>query len=162
MKKMSNSVPPQDESALAPHNLPYQLFLLVQQMTNLFQTVLRPHALTPLHWGILCCLWEEDGLRTSELTRRLQQLGGTITIGLDAMVRDGVVERRQKEDDKRVTEIFLTDHGRELRVSLEQAAERLIGEMFSPLTAHQYGGLRRTVGILRKHLGKPGSLSVAP
>ena len=154
MGKQSSSRVSKNKSVLAPENLPYQLFLLVQQMTNRFQTVLRPHGLTPLHWGILCCLWAEDGLKTTEIARRLDQLGGTITVGLDAMVRDGLVERQRSESDKRVTRVLLTERGRGLRQRLEEAANCLVVQMFSPITPAQYSQLQGTVNILRKHLAE--------
>ncbi len=141
--------------ALAPHNLPYQMFLLVQQMTKRFQQVLAPHGLTPLHWGILCCLWAEDGLRTTGIAKRLEQLGGTVTVGLDGMERDGLVRRKKDRADGRISRIFLTPRGRSLQAALAPAAAALIDDMFVALSPSQFDELARHVANLRQSVSQP-------
>ncbi len=149
----STTVPPGD-AVLAPENLPYQMFLLVQQMTRRFQEILTPHGITPLHWGILCCLWAEDGLRTTQIAERLEQLGGTVTVGLDVMERDGLVQRKKDKTDGRVSRVFLTDRGRILKTSLEPAAATLIREMFATLAPKEYHSLSTQIAHLRKTVPK--------
>jgi DNA-binding MarR family transcriptional regulator len=141
-------------TVLAPGNLPYQMFLLVQQMTRRFQEILTPHGITPLHWGVLCCLWGEDGLRTTEIAARLEQLGGTVTVGLDAMERDGLVQRKKDKTDGRVSRVFLTDRGRVLKSALEPAAAALILEMFATLAPEEYQSLATQIAHLRKAVSK--------
>jgi DNA-binding MarR family transcriptional regulator len=143
------------QEVLAPRNLPYQMFLLVQQMTKRFQQVLTPHGLTPLHWGILCCLWGEDGLRTTEIATRLEQLGGTVTVGLDAMERDELVQRKKDRADGRVSRIFLTERGASLQKTLAPSAAALIDDMFATLTPEEYSSLARQIEALRRAVSSP-------
>lgn len=150
-KHIPEAVPPRS-GVLAPHNLPYQMFLLVQQMTRAFQQVLDRHGLTPLHWGILCCLWVEDGLPTSEITRRLEQLGGTITVGLDAMQKRGLIERLADKADRRISRVRLTKAGRELRPVVIPEVEELVTRLFGGLDPIFYENLYRQVQELRQHL----------
>jgi len=145
---------PPEHPVLAPENLPYQMFLLVQQMTRRFQEILTPHGLTPLHWGVLCCLWAEDGLRTTQIAERLEQLGGTVTVGLDVMERHGSVQRKKDKTDGRVSRVFLTERGRVLKSSLEPAAAALIREMFATLTPEDYNHLALQIASLRKAVPK--------
>ncbi len=151
---MKQKAPSIDESVpkdtLAPHNLPFQMFLLVQQMTRRFQEILTPYGLTPLHWGILCCLWAEDGLRTTQIATRLEQLGGTVTVGLDAMERDGLVQRKKDRADGRISRITLTPCGAALQHTLAPAAAALIQEMFATLTPDEYQNLASQVAHLRQ------------
>jgi DNA-binding MarR family transcriptional regulator len=130
------------------------MFLLVQQMTRRFQEILTPHGITPLHWGILCCLWGEDGLRTTQIAARLEQLGGTVTVGLDVMERDGFVGRKKDKNDGRVSRVYLTENGRDLKTTLEPAAAALIQEMFVTLTAAEYKSLSMLISQLRKEVPK--------
>ncbi len=140
---------------MAPQNLPYQMFLLVQQMTKRFQEILTPHGLTPLHWGILCCLWTEDGLRTTEIANRLEQLGGTVTVGLDVMERDGLIRRKKDPIDARISRILLTERAASLKNSLVPSAAALIDEMFITLGADEYVHLAAQVAHLREAMSKP-------
>jgi DNA-binding MarR family transcriptional regulator len=146
---------PLELPVLAPRNLPYQMFLLVQQMTRRFQEILTPHGITPLHWGILCCLWGEDGLRTTEIAARLEQLGGTVTVGLDVMERLGLVRRKKDKADGRILRIFLTERGRILKKTLEPAAAALIQEMFVTFAPEEYNALSSHIARLRNAVAKP-------
>jgi DNA-binding MarR family transcriptional regulator len=51
---------------------------MAQLMARRFQEKLEPCGLTPFHWVVLCCLWEQDGQATSQIGETLTQVGGTI------------------------------------------------------------------------------------
>uniref|UniRef100_A0A832H2H5 MarR family transcriptional regulator n=1 Tax=Oscillatoriales cyanobacterium SpSt-402 TaxID=2282168 RepID=A0A832H2H5_9CYAN len=102
-------------SVLAPHGFGYRIKLLSQLLTRKFQEKLDPFGLTPFHWVVLCCLWEEDGLPTSGIGEKLQQVGGTMTGGLDRMEERGLVRRERDQSDRRIWRIWLTDEGKQLK-----------------------------------------------
>ena len=83
-------------------------------MYRKFSDRLEPFGLTPFHWLVLCCLWQEDGLPTSCIGEKLQQVGGTLTGVLDRMEERGFVRRERDSQDRRIYRIWLTDSGREL------------------------------------------------
>jgi DNA-binding MarR family transcriptional regulator len=60
-------------------------------------------------------LWQEDGLPTSSIGEKLQQVGGTLTGVLDRMEERGLVRRDRDTRDRRIWRIWLTDSGRELQ-----------------------------------------------
>ncbi|HEY9622768.1 MAG TPA: MarR family winged helix-turn-helix transcriptional regulator [Crinalium sp.] len=103
------------ESVLAPYSLGYRIKLLSQLMGRQFQEQLDPFGLTPFHWVVLCCLWEQDGLATSAIGERLQQVGATLTGVIDRMEERGVVRRERDRHDRRIWRIWLTEEGRNLR-----------------------------------------------
>ncbi|HEY9876145.1 MAG TPA: MarR family transcriptional regulator [Candidatus Obscuribacterales bacterium] len=107
---------------LAPHSLGYRIKLLSQLLSRKFQERLEPYGLTPFHWVVLCCLWEEDGLPTSSLGEKLQQVGGTLTGVLDRMEERGVIRRERDTRDRRIWRIWLTEAGRELQQELPPIA----------------------------------------
>ncbi len=134
------------------------MFLLVQQMTKRFQEILTPHGVTPLHWGILCCLWEEDGLRTTEIGKRLEQLGGTVTVGLDVMERDGLVQRKTDGSDGRILRIFLTERGASLQDNTGSGRpgshRRSVCDARAPANTTD---LAKQIARLRQALSRPAS-----
>lgn len=111
----------QDE-ILAPYGLGYRIKLLSQLLTRKFQERLEPLGLTPFHWVVLCCLWEEDGLPTSGIGERLQQVGGTMTGVLARMEERGLVQRRRDAHDRRIWRIWLTEEGKRLQTVLPPIA----------------------------------------
>jgi MarR family transcriptional regulator, organic hydroperoxide resistance regulator len=111
---------PQDNSieqwqrALAPNNLGYKVKLVSQLMYRDFLGRLEPYGLTPFHYLVLCCLWEEDGLSTSGIADKLNQLGATLTGVVDRMEDRNLVYRERDSGDRRIIRIWLTDEGRQL------------------------------------------------
>jgi MarR family transcriptional regulator, organic hydroperoxide resistance regulator len=100
--------------ALAPYNLGYKVKLVSQLMYRDFLERLEPYGLTPFHYLVLCCLWEEDGLSTSGIADKLKQLGATLTGVVDRMEDRNLVYRERDADDRRIVRIWLTDEGKRL------------------------------------------------
>lgn len=107
---------------LAPYGVGYRIKLLGQLLGRKFQERLEPFGLTPFHWVVLCCLWEEDGLATCSIGEKLQQVGGTITGVLDRMEQRGLIRRERDARDRRVWRIWLTEEGKLLLAVLPPIA----------------------------------------
>lgn len=101
--------------ALAPYNLGYKLKLASQLMYRDFLDRLEPYGLTPFHYLVLCCLWEEDGLSTTGIADKLKQLGATLTGVLDRMEDRKLVLRERDPTDRRIVRVWLTDEGKKLK-----------------------------------------------
>ena len=69
---------------------------------------------------VLHALWDQDGLTQSELTKRLNRSPSTTTKKVQRMEKAGFVERRSDDSDERITRVFLTDVGREIRSAVEE------------------------------------------
>ncbi len=67
---------------------------------------------SPAGLGILRMLAMRDGLKSSEVAARGVSTPGTVTSVADTLVRDGLVERRRDEEDRRVVRLYLTGDGR--------------------------------------------------
>jgi MarR family transcriptional regulator, organic hydroperoxide resistance regulator len=67
---------------LAPYSLGYKLKLSSQLMYRSFLDLLEPYGLTPFHFVVLCCLWEEDGMTTTGIADKLKQFSGS-TLAVD-------------------------------------------------------------------------------
>jgi MarR family transcriptional regulator, organic hydroperoxide resistance regulator len=102
------------QTILAPYSLGYRIKLLAQLSGRCFQEKLEPYGLTPFHWVVLCCLWEQNGLATSDLGEKLCQVGGTLTGVLDRMEERGLVQRERDHKDRRICRIWLTEAGKKL------------------------------------------------
>lgn len=109
----------------------YRIKLLSQLLYRKFSDRLEPFGLTPFHWLVLCCLWQEDGLPTSAIGEKLQQVGGTLTGVLDRMEERGFVRRERDPIDRRICRIWLTDAGLELEHILPQVTADLHGETWA-------------------------------
>ena len=62
--------------------------------------------------GVLRILMSADGLKASEVADRAWSSPGTLTSVVNTLVRDGFVQRRADEADRRVVRLYITDEGR--------------------------------------------------
>ncbi len=153
---MIRTTPQNLYASRAPDALPYRMRLLVQAMGREFQQVLDPFGITPLHWGVLCCLWRTDGRQAQEIAQELDQLPGTLTVGFRAMERDGLIARRPDEKDGRVSRVWLTRAGRDLEARLIPTVDSFVEGMFACLTEREYQMLTRLTAKLHRHLETKG------
>ncbi len=108
------------QQILAPYSVGYRITLLSQLLKRKLSERLEPFGLTPFHWVVLCCLWQEDGLPTSSIGDKLQQVGGTLTGVLDRMEERRLIRRERDRDDRRICRIWLTTAGKDLETILPQ------------------------------------------
>ena len=75
--------------------------------------------------GVLRILMGEDGLKASEVADRAWSSPGTLTSVVNTLARDGFVERRADEADRRVVRLYITEAGRAvITYYVSQAAAR--------------------------------------
>ena len=91
------------------------------------------------------------GLKMNELSRRMMVTGGNITGITDQLVAEGLVERTQAHDDRRVCRICLTPRGRQQFTEMARAHEGWIVQAFSALTAREIATLHRLLGKVKQH-----------
>jgi DNA-binding MarR family transcriptional regulator len=91
--------------------------------------------------SVLLPLFEEDGLRMGEVARRARLSKQAMTTMVRLAERDGLVERRLDEHDRRATRVHLTARGRRFKpvaekvlTELNEIAESALGARGVPAT----------------------------
>ena len=103
--------------------------------------------------SVLVALVDLDGIRMSDLARRLSLSNSSVTAAARGLAERGLVERREDPEDGRAARLFLTDAGRERAAAIaarigefeERVLERLPGE-----TASFRAALRALAGIPKR------------
>jgi DNA-binding MarR family transcriptional regulator len=80
---------------------------------------------SPSYGSVLVPLFEEDGLRLGELSRRSRLSKQTMTELVRRLERDGLVERRPDPGDGRASLVFLTERSR----AFEPVAARILADL---------------------------------
>jgi DNA-binding MarR family transcriptional regulator len=103
-----------DEGALPPPDAPlFALFAVAMRSMGAFWAqAAQGTGLSPAGLGILRVLVARDGLKSSEVAARGWSTPATVTSVVDTLVRDGYVERRRDDEDRRVVRLFVTEAGR--------------------------------------------------
>jgi DNA-binding MarR family transcriptional regulator len=149
MPPSSNEFHDQYQDILPPNALGYRLKLLSQVIDRRFQAILDPFGLTPLQWGVLCCLWQEDGLPTLQISKQLLQLSGNVAAALPTMEKQAYIRRQRDSDDRRILRVWLTPKGKQLQQVLPQQAQKLDRQLFEALTLEERAQLTAMVDRLR-------------
>jgi DNA-binding MarR family transcriptional regulator len=90
-----------------------------------------------------------DGLKMSELSRRMMVTGGNVTGITDQLVSEGLVDRTDVEGDRRAYRVRLTAKGRALFLDMAAHHEAWILDAFSGLTEKDIATLGRLLGKVK-------------
>src|SRR5690349_19838095 len=90
-----------------------------QTVARLARERLAALGITPVQYGVLQVLWEQDGLSGTEIRARLVLDSATITGVLDRLDTLELIQRTADSGDRRVNRIRLTKAGRERREPLQ-------------------------------------------
>jgi len=93
------------------NSIGYLLAIAQKQTMAMLADRLSPLGVTPAQWQVLVVLWEQDGIVQRDIAERMVIEQATLTRTLDRMERDGFVERRRDENDRRRTRVFVTERG---------------------------------------------------
>jgi DNA-binding MarR family transcriptional regulator len=103
-----------DEGAAIPADAPLPVLLSVAlRLLGAFMgCAAQGTGVSPAGLGLVRLLAARDGLRSSDVAARGWWTPGTVTAITDTLVRNGYVERRRDERDRRVVRLYLTEQGR--------------------------------------------------
>jgi len=129
-------------------------FIKFTRAANAFESRLMRHNvledLTISQFGVLEILLHLGAMCQSDLGSKLLKSGGNITLVVDNLEKRGLVVRQTDANDRRMTNVSLTQKGEELirRIFPEQV-KAIVAEL-NVLTAEE----QETLGKLCKKLGK--------
>ena len=96
---------------------------------------------------ILRELLQTDGMSQKELAQKLQIRQPSLTELLLKLESGGYIERRQNQNDKRITNVFITDKSSEQRKQIGIARQKMSHDMFCALTDEEQAAL---ITLLKK------------
>lgn len=115
---------------------------------------IRPYGITLGMWYFLRALWEEDGLSQRELSDRVGTSEPTTVTALHGMEKRGLVVRVQNSDDRRKSNIYLTQPAKALRDLLLPTAREVNRTATVDLTRSEIEALKRILTKIRANLAE--------
>jgi DNA-binding MarR family transcriptional regulator len=109
--------------------------------------------ITPEQFSVLSYLWQKDGLQQSELANCTNRNRANVTRVVDILEREGIVERRDDENDRRVFRIFLTAKGKSLRDATASCARQTIEDALNGLSKEEIDTCTRVLLKIRSNVG---------
>ena len=105
--------------------------------------------LTPPQFAVLECLGHAGSMKLCELSRKLLVSGGNMTVVVDNLGKDGLVERTNDPHDRRAYNVKLTAKGKKLFDSIFAKHAEFVSRTASVLTEKE----QEELGRLLKKLG---------
>jgi len=105
-----------------------------QAVLQYFRARLAAFDITPVQYGILSCLWAEDGQTPTQIAQKLCLDGSTITGILDRMESKGLLTRTPDPEDRRAVRVVLTERSLRLMEPINEvisASNRDVLKIFS-------------------------------
>jgi len=109
----------------------------------LFRKELEPLGVTPVQYGVMNCLFHEDGCMASHLAERLGLDSSTMTGILDRLEQKDLVCRVSDVRDRRALQVFLTSKGHSLKNDLMEATWRANQEVMARIQPDQVQALKK-------------------
>ena len=151
-----SSVPDPESRLHGDHHEALRLWLRLLTCTMLIERRIRGRlrdrfAITLPRFDLLAQLERApEGLKMSELSRRLMVTGGNVTGLTDQLVAEGLVERQRVPGDRRAHAVRLTAAGREAFDAMADEHEQWIVELLSGLSAADRERLYALLGRLKR------------
>lgn len=138
--------------AVIPETISYQLVQLARAHRAKAQALLGRLGLHPGQEMLLVHLWEEDGLTHSEIAGRCDITPATVSKVADKMESAGYIRRRPDAEDQRVSRLYLTPAGRDLRAEVDAVWKELEEVSIANLTLEERLLLRRLLAQMAANL----------
>ena len=98
-----------------------------------YRPLLEPMGLTHPQYLVMLALWEQQPLKVTELSGRLQLDPGTLSPLLKRLESAGYVRRERAAHDERSLAVVLTEEGRALRSEAERIPPAIVERLGLPV-----------------------------
>lgn len=104
----------------------FGLAVAARSVVGLYRPLLEPMGLTHPQYLVMLALWEEEPLRVSELSRKVQLDPGTLSPLLKRLEAQDYIRRERNKLDERSLAVVLTERGRALRDDAEKIPPAIV------------------------------------
>lgn len=133
----------------------FRLFMAATRLSGpAWGRLLEQHGMSPAGFFLLRMVYGEDGLRPSELARRLMTTPATVTSVADTLERRGQLERRRDAADRRAVRLYITPAGRAVVEETGRGMAGQVGNLFGTVDPADEPAVRRFLLAMIDRLGE--------
>lgn len=97
-------------------------------------------------------LWEQDGIPQSQLRNKMGVEASTVSNMLRRLEQDHIVYRKQDESDQRISNVYLTEKGRQLQGAVEDIWKEHELSMLRDIPSEELMLMRRILKQMQENL----------
>lgn len=130
--------PPPHEAEF--HKSEWPFYWITQTSSRYLQVLearLKPIGVDIAYWRVLMSLYEDNALSVSEISNYCIIKPNTATKIVQRMTTEGLVATGTRPTDGRVTDVFLTEKGHEMRRKARAIAEEVFASAFADLSKEE-------------------------
>lgn len=147
------------KNLLAGESVGYMMRKVVSAVGQAVARELEPSGLTNAQWMPLLKLFKSGGMPVAELARECELDAGAMTRLLDRMEAKDLCRRVRSVDDRRVVNLELTGHGRQVAAEIPVVLSRVQNEHLAGFSVEEWEQLKdflRRILANAKALQAPG------
>ena len=145
-----------DDLVPLARSIGYHVRRLAETWQDSMDVAAAAHGVTISQWRYLRELWEEDGLSTGELTRRVGRQGPTTVVAVRLLERESLVTVVKSDIDRRRSVIHLTPRGRRLAATMAPLIRAVNERAMSDLSDAEIRTFKRLVVRIQRRLNYEG------
>ncbi len=130
----------------------FELHSAARLMRRNFDRRAKAHGLSRSRWQVLWVLSREQGLKQAELADCLDVAPISLARQLDILEKDGLVQRRRDEQDRRCFRIYLTNAAEPALAILHELAQKTRKEALAGFRKAEIVQLQQLLGRMRYNL----------
>ena len=142
---------------LMPEQMP--IGMLINDLSHYFHNRMRREGsrvgMRDGYRNLLFHLSKQDAVSQQELVQKTHLKAPTVSVALQRMEADGLVERRTRADDLRQSWVYLTDKGRELNRAMQQNVQRTEADLVAALSPEEQAHLQQLLAKIHRSLINP-------
>jgi len=141
-----------DDLVPLARSIGYHVRRLAETWQDSMDVAAAAHGVTISQWRYLRELWEEDGLSSGELTRRVGRQGPTTVVAVRLLERENLVRVIKGDTDRRRSVIYLTPRGRRLAVTMAPLIRAVNEHAMSDLSVAEIRAFKRLIVRIQRRL----------
>lgn len=137
-----------EQSAQLRREIGIRITILSRLLRQDFDRRIDEQGVTRSQWGLLVVVARHPGATQREIAKALQMSEASAGRLIDRLCADGMLDRRESENDRRARVVFLTDRSRPMLEQLGQYARENEERVFRDFSADELEILRNALDKL--------------
>jgi len=154
LRALTVTIPADVEADLVPlaRSVGYHVRQLAESWQGAMDREAERQGVTVSQWRYLRELWEEDGLSSGELTRRVGRQGPTTVVAVQLLEREGLVKVLKSDDDRRKSFVRLTPRGRRMAATMSPLIRDVNERAMADLSEGEIRAFKRLIVRIQRRL----------
>ncbi len=142
-----------DDSQLK-QDIAIRISVLARLLRSDFDRRLSEMSITRSQWGLIAVVASRPGSTQRTIAEILEMSEASAGRLIDRLCADGLLERRERDDDRRARAVYVTDAAKPLLTNAAEVAKANAERVFRGLDEAQLEQLSQSLGVIYDNLAK--------